>query len=982
MRISVVTPSFNQGEFLERCLSSVSRQSLQPLEHLVYDPGSTDDSRKIAAETPGVTLIAEPDHGQGDAVAKGMMRATGDIIAWLNSDDEYADDGVFAAVADAFASPEQPDIVYGRGSYVGRDGEFLRDAYVISKPDELAWRLFREVGILQPATFISKALIDRIGPVSKDYHFCMDYEFWIRAHQAGAKFHYLDKPLARARYYNANKTMGQRGESLREVIDMVKARFGFAHAEWVRRLADHQLNGNDGILKNATNQENDPDKLELHTIVLNARINGDFDTSSALLSDPKNPTKRATVDLLYKWLHHLPGDFAVPVSSETSAVPGAQTYDVGSRRWSFRRSWMDAQLARTTDVVQRLAAERTSDTCVIVGNGPSLNATNLERLERQDVFLTNYAIINPKLRRLAKYLCVTNYLVAEQGAHTFNTLDGIQKFVPYWLSYCVLPSPLTHYVRSVGVPKFGTDFRENVSWRSTVSFFAMQMAYALGYEKVLLVGFDHAYSQPKGMSEGVVIEQHTDDANHFDPRYFKGKQWQAADTDNMEAMYRLARDAFTADGREIVNCTTGGRLELFRRGELESELAAARAPSAIANRRDVVKAGADEPLRVLVIDITPAGNGTATGELKQTLFGDLKGVSTLQLCAWNRGVGRVSDGKGVAMSDEEADALVSEFAPHLILYRPVPDVPALHRFAMDQIRKRNEIPLAVWIMDDWPEALKLRDAAQAEALDRDWRQLLEWSSVRLSISEAMSKALRTRYGKEFVAIANGVDPAQWRRRRLKIRYGGGLAGNMSLASVVRLADAVEALAKEGVDATLEILTRQHWLDAAATQFQRFSRTQISTEVLSPQAYRDWLMGADVLAICYNFDGASQTYTRTSMANKLPECLASGAVVLAHGPTSLATIALARDLDCAVVVDEPSVDRLKASLKRIVNDPAWADDLVRKSRKAAFEQFAVENVQSRLLEALLRGASEKVSRPATAALDDVSRRLGAILEALD
>lgn len=976
MRISVVTPSFNQGEFLGRCLASVQSQTHAPIEHLVYDPGSTDDSRSIAASAPGVTLIAEPDLGQGDAVAKGMLKASGDIVAWLNSDDAYADETVFAAVAEAFASEAKPDIVYGRGHYIGRDDEYLRIAYVIPKPEQLQWRLQKEVGILQPATFISRALIDRIGPVSKDLHFCMDYEFWIRAQMAGAKFMYLDKSMAHARYYPDNKTLGQRGESLLEVVGMVKSKFGFVHYDWIKRLADFRLNNNDGILKTAGNQKQDLERLARKTTELNYLINGDFDSASAFLSSKTWDMKLFTVEDLKTQAHRLPGEYATPVAVQDGVTPGCESYNVGPRRWAFRNSWLRPELAESAERIDQLAATRTSDTCVIVGNGPSLNATRLDLLEGQDVFITNYAILSKKLRKLAKYLCVTNYLVAEQGAHALNTLEGIHKILPYWLSYCILPTPETHYVRSVGVEEFGADIRENISWRSSVSFFTMQIAFALGYRKVVLVGFDHSYRQPELLEEGSVIRQKDDDPNHFDHRYFKGKVWQAADPAKMEAVYRLAKDAFEADGREIVNCTEGGKLDIFRRSTLDEELGDAPLSAGPC-------ATIDQPAKLLVIDMTASGNGTATGELKQALLGGMENVRTLQICMWSGGLGRSEDGKGASVSEQEADALIEAFEPDMILYRPTPDTPVLHAFAMQQIVRRSSIPLAVWIMDDWPEQLKLRDPQQAEDLDRDWRKLLDVATIRLSISERMSDVLKQRYGKTFIAVANGVVREDWQRRRLLIRYGGGLAPGMGLGGVRRVGEAVEAVAGEGVDARLEILTRKHWHDAAAAEFADLKRTSFNTSVLSAQAYREWLMGADAVAICYNFDDVSKAYVQHSMANKLPECLASGAVLIAHGPEDIATIARAKELDCAIVVSEPSVDQLVKNMRRIVEEPDWAAGLTARAQQVAFDRFGLERMRERLLASIRFGLRAPVERrdADTDLLDQVSQRLDAIASSL-
>jgi hypothetical protein len=88
----------------------------------------------------------------------------------------------------------------------------------------------------------------------------------------------------------------------------------------------------------------------------------------------------------------------------------------------------------------------------------------------------------------------------------------------------------------------------------------------------VMIGFDHSYKQAPGVVESAVIQSNEDDVNHFDAAYFKGKKWQAADVDNMEAMYRLAKDAFEEDGRTIINATVGGKLELFERLPLAQAL--------------------------------------------------------------------------------------------------------------------------------------------------------------------------------------------------------------------------------------------------------------------------------------------------------------------------------------------------------------------------------------------------------------------------
>ena len=573
LEISAITPSYNQAEFLPECLDTVWFQNRAPIEHLVYDPGSSDNSREIVQNHPKSKLIAEPDEGQSDAISRGMTEAKGDIIAWINSDDYYPDPHVFKRVAEAFEADDNLDIVYGRGVYVGKNNEYLRDAYVIPKPEQLTWRLHKEVGILQPATFIRRRLIEKIGILRKDLHFCMDYEFWIRARKSGAKFKYIDKTLACARYYSENKTMGARDKSLREVIGMLKEHFKYAHIDWIRRYAECLLYSNDGILENVDRNEIEAvDKIEELTRDLVKTFNGDFQTTKFLTRNKDRVVSRTTRNALMEQSDSLPVSYCHRIPNETKTVPSHVCYTVGEQRWAYLRKWKNAELERTVEFVEKFRETRNSDTCVIVGNGPSLKETDLDLLKGHTVFISNFAVLNDRLREFATFLSVTNYLVAEQGCMQFNELDGVKKLYPYWLSYCLQQSPDTYFFNSVGHAAFSQDYTKNISWRSTVTFFHLQMAYALGFKKVLLIGVDNSYVQPDNVKEGDVIDQTEDDLNHFDPSYFRGKKWQAADTGNMSDMYELSKEAFEADGREIVNCTVGGKLELFRRSSLKNEL--------------------------------------------------------------------------------------------------------------------------------------------------------------------------------------------------------------------------------------------------------------------------------------------------------------------------------------------------------------------------------------------------------------------------
>jgi FkbM family methyltransferase len=573
LTVSVISPSFNQAEFLDECLQSVLNQTVKPIEHLVFDPGSSDGSRDIAARYAHVTLRAEPDDGQSDAINKGFKLASGDIIAWLNSDDIFYNEEVFQKVIERFEAPDRPDIVYGRGIFTDQDDKFLRDVYINKQPDSLPWRLQQEDGILQPALFMRRSVVETVGPLTGHLHFCMDYEYWIRCMKAGLKFAYVDENFATARYHLNNKTYGQRGASYAEVCSMLMTQFGYVNHNWLLRYAEHLVEGHDGVLASShTKGAEHPEKIEAeynrlltvynrpawiyHSLEKASSERGRGDTFRVLKERGLGPT--------------------VPceeVALDSEPLPGKVQYTVGPRRWAFDASWKKAELAKAHHFLRGQIATRKNDVCVIVGNGPSLKKSDLSLLRNADVIISNNAFLDEELVQYADYYTVVNYLVAEQSAYHINEIKDLNKVLPYWTGYCLNPGDDTYFVEAVGHAAFSKDMFKNMSWRHTVTFYNMHLAFGLGYKRVALIGFDHSYKQKAGVKEGEIIQSDTPDENHFDSRYFRGKKWQAADVDMMEAMYRLAKAAYEEEGRELVNATEGGALELLPRMRLSDAVA-------------------------------------------------------------------------------------------------------------------------------------------------------------------------------------------------------------------------------------------------------------------------------------------------------------------------------------------------------------------------------------------------------------------------
>ena len=193
-RVTIVTPSYNQAPFLEATLRSVLLQGYPNLEYIVVDGASTDGSREILERyRPWLAWwVSEPDDGQAHAVNKGFARATGEILAWLNSDDLHEPE-TLATVARYFAGNPECEILYGRGSYIDVEGIKTADVDWI-RPFNRRLLLTNNF-ILQPAAFWRRGLWEKVGELDPERHWTMDWEWLIRA-TAFVRPHYLPSRLA------------------------------------------------------------------------------------------------------------------------------------------------------------------------------------------------------------------------------------------------------------------------------------------------------------------------------------------------------------------------------------------------------------------------------------------------------------------------------------------------------------------------------------------------------------------------------------------------------------------------------------------------------------------------------------------------------------------------------------------------------------------------------------------------------------------
>ncbi len=217
--VSIITPSFNQAPFLERTIISVLEQDYPNKEYLLADGGSSDGSLEIIRNYSDrlTWWVSEKDRGQADAINKGLERAQGEIVAWLNSDDYYLPGTISQAVKTLVNHPDI-GLVFGMVQVVDTNEEVLNS---LTYND---WQLsdlmtFKIIG--QPAVFMRRDVLEKAGFLDLNYHFLLDHHLWLRI-GLNTRFKYVPQLWARAHYHEGCKNLAQAAEFGKEAWKIVE----------------------------------------------------------------------------------------------------------------------------------------------------------------------------------------------------------------------------------------------------------------------------------------------------------------------------------------------------------------------------------------------------------------------------------------------------------------------------------------------------------------------------------------------------------------------------------------------------------------------------------------------------------------------------------------------------------------------------------------------------------------------------------------
>ena len=247
------------------------------------------------------------------------------------------------------------------------------------------------------------------------------------------------------------------------------------------------------------------------------------------------------------------------------------TYDAVRRLPQVPDAYMHPWRRKSRGRIHEFRQIHQGQRCFIIGNGPSLKDTDLSRLKNEFTFgMNRIYLLFPELGFTTTYFASINDLVIEQCAGDIAALP-MPKFIAWHSNrhFQRFPEDLSFLYTTYTGPQFAFDMTRRIWEGATVTNVALQLAFYMGFEQVILIGVDHNFTS-KGEANKTVVSDGAD-PNHFSPAYFgKGFRWQLPDLETSEIGYRLARKTYENAGRQVLDATAGGKLTIFPKVEYNS----------------------------------------------------------------------------------------------------------------------------------------------------------------------------------------------------------------------------------------------------------------------------------------------------------------------------------------------------------------------------------------------------------------------------
>jgi glycosyltransferase involved in cell wall biosynthesis len=248
--VSVITPSFNGGAHIAQTIQSVLDQDWPHLHYLVMDGGSTDQTQDVLRDferssNGRVSWVCQPDQGQADAINKGFARNSGEILAWLNSDDTYAP-GAVRAAAEFLRDNPKVALVYGDANFIDSHGELIGPCVHVEPFDRERLSRYSDF-IVQPAAFFRRSAFEAVGGLNPSLNWMLDWDLWMRLAER-YEVAYLPRVLANYRWLGDSKTASGGWRRLEEIEEFFRQR-GRASPAYVRleRVNAHLQDARDAL---------------------------------------------------------------------------------------------------------------------------------------------------------------------------------------------------------------------------------------------------------------------------------------------------------------------------------------------------------------------------------------------------------------------------------------------------------------------------------------------------------------------------------------------------------------------------------------------------------------------------------------------------------------------------------------------------------------------------------------------------------------
>jgi len=225
--VSIITPSYNKGEFIEETIQSVLNQTYQNIEYIIIDGKSIDNTVQILMNYPHLKWVSEPDSGQTDAINKGLNRAKGEILAYLNADDTYLPDTI-ETIVNVFRTQPKTCLIYGDIIHTDKNSNVIN----IHKTGNIDLERFisHRFYLPQPTVFFRQDVLANTGMFDDSLHLAMDYDYWLRTFPYYPS-QYINKPLATARIYNNAKSTARNYDYIEERVQVLDKFFSLAKNE-------------------------------------------------------------------------------------------------------------------------------------------------------------------------------------------------------------------------------------------------------------------------------------------------------------------------------------------------------------------------------------------------------------------------------------------------------------------------------------------------------------------------------------------------------------------------------------------------------------------------------------------------------------------------------------------------------------------------------------------------------------------------------